>query len=70
MTILGDTVRRRNDIVHRADRPTAAPDAEQQPITYALAMQGVDTIEHVCYALNELVEGRMKELSRGAGGAA
>ncbi len=58
------TVKRRNDIVHRADRPQATPDGEQQPITYAQARQGADTIEHVCLALNELVEARMLELRK------
>lgn len=68
IAVLDETVKRRNDIVHRADRPATAPDGEQQSITYSQALQGVDTIEHVCYALNELVDARMKELIRGAGG--
>lgn len=61
MDVLDATVKRRNDIVHRADRPQASPDGEQQTITYAQARQGVDTIEHVCLALNELVEAKMLE---------
>jgi hypothetical protein len=67
MRVLDETVKRRNDIVHRADRPQSSPDAEQQLITYVQAKQGVDTIDHVCLALNELVEKRMEELERGNG---
>jgi hypothetical protein len=55
-TVLDATVKRRNDIVHRADRSQAEPEGEQQSITFVQARQGVDTIEHVCLALNELVE--------------
>lgn len=68
MAVLDETVKRRNDIVHRADRPASAPDGEPQAITYAQAMQGVGTIEHVCYALNELIDARLKELAKAAGG--
>jgi hypothetical protein len=53
------TVKRRNDIVHRADRPQADLEGDQQPISYAQAEQGVDTIKHVCHALNELVDRSM-----------
>jgi len=56
------TVKRRNDIVHRADRPQADLEADQQPISYAQAEQGVDTIKHVCHALNELVDQSMMTL--------
>lgn len=56
------TVKRRNDIVHRADRPQADLEADQQPISYAQAEQGVDTIKHVCHALNELVDRAMATL--------
>lgn len=59
---LDDTVKRRNDIVHRADRAQAAPEGEQQPITFAQAKQGVETIGVVCLALDEQVDARLKEL--------
>lgn len=59
---LDDTVRRRNDIIHRADRAQTAPDGEQQPITPAQTKQGVETIGFVCLALDELVEARLKDL--------
>ena len=55
------TVLRRNDIVHRADRSQEDPGGEPQEITYAWAKQSVDTIQHVCLALDELVAERIKE---------
>ncbi len=69
ISVLDEAVRRRNDIVHRADRPQSSPDAQQQLITYVQAKQGVDTIDHVCLALNELVERQMEELERTHGEA-
>lgn len=62
MEIVDDTTRRRNDIVHRADRPQADPAAEHQEITYSWAKQAVDTVTHVCFALDELTTARMVEL--------
>lgn len=59
---LDDSVKRRNDIVHRADRAQASPEGEQQAITFAQAKQGVETIGVVCFALEELVDARLKEL--------
>jgi hypothetical protein len=35
MDILEDTVHRRNDIVHRADRPRTDPGGDPQQITFA-----------------------------------
>ncbi len=66
MAVLEETVKRRNDIVHRADRSLKDPDGEQQPISYAQARQGADTISHVSHALNELVEQEMTRLDSGA----
>jgi len=60
--VVDDSVKRRNDIVHRADRAQAGPDGEQQSITFAQAMQGVGAIELVCLALDELVEAKLREL--------
>lgn len=60
--VLDDSVKRRNDIVHRADRAQAGSDGEQQSITFAQAMQGVGAIELVCFALDELVEAKLREL--------
>jgi hypothetical protein len=57
-----ETARRRNDIVHRADRAQTAPDGEQQTLTPAQTKQGVETIGVVCLALDELVEARLRDL--------
>jgi len=63
MDILDDTVHRRNDIVHRADRPRTDPGGEPQQITFAWTQQAVDTIKHICLALDELVAARVGEIS-------
>ena len=57
-----DTVRRRNDIVHRADRPQSDPGSEVQTISFSWTKHAVDTITHICLALDELVEEQMKQL--------
>jgi len=62
MNTLEDTVRRRNDIVHRADRPQTDPGGEAQEIAFAWTQQAVDTIKHICLALDELVAARVAEL--------
>jgi hypothetical protein len=59
---IDDTVARRNDIVHRADRSQKKPDSEVQEIGYAWSKQSVDTIANVGYALDELVDARFSEL--------
>ncbi len=60
-TKLNETVERRNDIVHRADRNQNDPLGEPQDINYSWTRQSVDTIQHVCFALDELVTARVKE---------
>jgi hypothetical protein len=62
MKTLGDTVGRRNDIVHRADRSQDDPGGNSQAITFAWTQQAVDTIKHICLALDELVAARVVEL--------
>ena len=62
MKIIDETTRRRNDVVHRADRPQSDPGGEVQEIIYSWSKQAVDTIGHVCLALDELVAARMTEL--------
>jgi hypothetical protein len=62
MKTLEDTVRRRNDIVHRADRSQDDPGGEVQAITFAWTQHAVDTINHVCLSLDELVAARVGEL--------
>ena len=61
MKVMEDAVNRRNDIVHRADRSRDEPDGDPQEITYAWTKQAVDTIHHICLALDELVAKRMTE---------
>jgi len=60
-SIVKRTTDRRNDIVHRADRAEKDPEAAVQAISLAFAQQAVDTIKHVCMALDELIEARMAE---------
>jgi len=57
-----DTVNRRNDIVHRADREKRRPDGPPQEIGYAWTRQAVDSIRVVCLCLDELVTARLDEL--------
>ncbi|HEX6606072.1 MAG TPA: hypothetical protein VF276_04080, partial [Chloroflexia bacterium] len=59
--VIKRTTDRRNDIVHRADRSEKDPEGVIQPVSLAFAQQAVDTIKHVCLALDELVEERMAE---------
>jgi len=72
---LDATVKRRNDIVHRADRSQDDPGGPAQEIGYPWAKQAVETIRVVCLALDDLVTARIKELKAQAaatkpGGAA
>lgn len=61
------TVKRRNDIVHRADRSQDDPGGPAQEIGFPWAKQAVETIRVVCLALDDLVAWRLKELnSKGA----
>ena len=61
--IVHDTVNRRNDIVHRADRDRKQPDGPMKEMGFAWAKQAVDTISHVCLCLDELVQARIAEMS-------
>jgi len=58
------TVKRRNDIVHRADRSQDDPAGSAQEIGFPLAKQAVETIRLVCLALDDLVAARLKELKQ------
>lgn len=62
MSVMEDTVKRRNDIVHRADRTQDQPGGEMQEIAFAWTQQSVDTIKHICLALDELVAARVGQL--------
>jgi hypothetical protein len=59
---LDATVRRRNDIVHRADRSQDDPAGPAQEIGFPWAKQAVETIRIVCLALDDLVMNRLKDL--------
>jgi hypothetical protein len=65
--IVHETINRRNDIVHRADRDKKSLDGPPQEIGYAWAKQAVDTISHVCLCLDELVSAHMSELGEQVG---
>jgi hypothetical protein len=60
------TVKRRNDIVHRADRSQDDPAGPAQEIGFPWAKQAVETIRVVCLALDDLVTSRLKELKQQA----
>lgn len=59
---LNATVKRRNDIVHRADRSQDDPAGDAQEIGFPWAKQAVETIRIVCLALDDLVITRLNEL--------
>jgi len=59
-------VKRRNDIVHRADRSQEDPAGLAQEIGFPWAKQAVETIRVVCLALDDLVTSRLKELEQQA----
>jgi hypothetical protein len=61
---LDATVKRRNDIVHRADRSQDDPAGPAQEIGFPWAKQAVETIRVVCLALDDLVSNRLKELKQ------
>jgi hypothetical protein len=63
---LDATVKRRNDIVHRADRSQEDPTGAAQEIGFPWAKQAVETIRVVCLALDDLVATRLKELKQQA----
>src|ERR1019366_9844445 len=63
---LDSTVKRRNDIVHRADRSQEDPAGPAQEIGFPWAKQAVETIRVVCLALDDLVTNRLKELNQQA----
>lgn len=63
MSIIEETTRRRNDIVHRGDRSQTETDGPIQDISYSWARQSVDTITHVCLALDELIVDRVAQLT-------
>jgi hypothetical protein len=67
---LDSTVKRRNDIVHRADRSQDDPVGPAQEIGFPLAKQAVETIRVVCLALDDLVTSRLDDMKHQAAAAA
>lgn len=67
--LLNATVKRRNDIVHRADRSQEDTTGAAQEIGFPWAKQAVETIRVVCLALDDLVSNRIKELKQQAAAA-
>ena len=63
---LDATVKRRNDIVHRADRSQDDPTGAVQEIGFPWTKQAVETIRVVCLSLDELVMARLTELQEQA----
>lgn len=59
---LDATVKRRNDIIHRADRSQDDSSGTAQEIGYPWAKQAVETIRVVCLALDDLVTARLRGL--------
>lgn len=59
---LDATVKRRNDIVHRADRAQDDPTGAAQDIGYAWTKQAVETVRVVCLSLEELVMAQLAVL--------
>lgn len=62
MNTIEETTRRRNDIVHRGDRSQTDPSGDIQEINFVWARQAVDTVSHVCLALDDLVAQRIGQL--------
>jgi hypothetical protein len=60
------TVKRRNDIVHRADRSQDDPAGAIQEISFPWTKLAVESIRAVCLALDDLVAARLKELKKEA----
>jgi hypothetical protein len=56
------TVKRRNDIVHRADRSQEHPGGPAQDIGFPWAKQAIETVRVVCLSLEDLVTGHLREL--------
>jgi len=59
--VLNATLKRRKDIVHRADPSQDDPAGTAQEIGFRWAKQAVETIRVVCLALDDLVSNRIKD---------
>jgi hypothetical protein len=63
---LDATMKRRNDIVHRADHSQDELTGPVQEIGFPWSKHAVETIRVVCLALDDLVANRLKELNHQA----
>ena len=63
-------MKRRNDIVHRADRSQDDPAGAAQEIGFPWAKQAVETIRVVCLALDDLVTSSAQGTEAASGGSA
>jgi hypothetical protein len=59
--MLDATVERRNNIIHRGDHKVDDQEGEPEDIGFAWTRRAVDTVEHVCIALDELIAMKMEE---------
>jgi hypothetical protein len=57
-----NVVARRNDIIHRGDRPTGSPDSDPQSIDYPWTHSHIQAIRNVVLASDELVEQQIAAL--------
>lgn len=57
-----NVVARRNDIIHRGDRPVGSPDSDPQSIDFPWTHSHVQAIRNVVLASDELVEQQMAAL--------
>lgn len=57
-----NVVARRNDIIHRGDRPIGHPDSDPQPIDYPWTQSHVQAVWNVVLASDELVEQQIATL--------
>jgi hypothetical protein len=57
-----NVVARRNDIIHRGDRPVGSPDSDPQAIDYTWTNSHTQAIRSVVLASDELVEQQLAAL--------
>ncbi len=63
-----NVTKRRNDIVHRGDRPAGQRDADPQPIDYAWTSAHVAAVQSVVLACDTLAQEGIQQLKNEAGG--
>jgi hypothetical protein len=65
---IANIAKRRNDIIHRGDRPVGRPDEGPQPIDFAWTHSHVNAVQSVVLACDALAEDSVKQLKADAGG--